>query len=162
MSGAYPLVDGVRQVVNLLRAGCDAQEHAGQLFFFTVAFKKVCHLAAQKKLLEHVFLAGKGFAKIGEFVTRTITGKVQQVGMVKKIIGFFTHEDGDLGRKRRDHSPGQTDRAIVGRKNGQHVIRTLPEAAQPLHINDAPLTRYKGLKRAVDLGRIAQTVQRIA
>ena len=52
---ADPVVHGAGQILHLLVAGADAEQHAGQFVLFAIALEKIGHLAAQEKVLQRAF-----------------------------------------------------------------------------------------------------------
>ena len=159
VGGAYPFIHGLRQILHFLGAGSDAEQHAGELFFFAVALKKIGHLAAQKEFLEHVLTAVQRSAQIAELVARAVSGKVQQVGVVKEIVRLFTHVDGDFGREGRHQRARQISLAALRAHKGQHVRRRLVEALQARHVNNAVAAGYERINGAACLGSVAKLAQ---
>ena len=162
VGGADPVVHGAGQILHLLVAGADAEQHAGQFVLFAIALEQVGHLAAQEKVLQRAF-AFQLLVQVQDLEAGAIARKVQQVRVGEEVVRLFPHEDGDLRRQGRDHGTGQGGLASVLAQQGQAVFRTVgPQPGQQGHVDDAGLPRQQGLQRAVGLGRVAQGLQSLA
>jgi len=92
MSADNPVENHFRQGLDLLIAGANAQQHAGQLLLGTIPLEQIGHLAAQKQALQSVATLEKS-GQILDLLPRTRAGKIQQVGMLEKIPGLLVDHD---------------------------------------------------------------------
>ena len=103
---AYPVVDGGRQILHFLVARADTEEHARKLLLIAVALEEIGHLAAQEKLLE-ASGAAQLFGEVRDLEAGAVAREIQKVGVVKELLGFFRHIDGEFRRQGRDHGSRQ-------------------------------------------------------